>query len=61
MTTLAGDRPHEPPPPLSPRFILAMVLEAGIVATFTAHHSILGLALCAGYAWFSATWEFFRR
>jgi hypothetical protein len=53
MAELAEDRPKPKPPRLS--HLLACAIEAGVVATFIAHRSIVGLLLCVGYAWFSAT------
>ena len=60
MTELAEERP-EPPKPPRLGHIIAVLLELSIVATFTVHHSVVGLLLCAGYAWFSATWALFTR
>ena len=55
MAELAEDRPKAPEPPRLSHLI-ACGIEAGIVATFIAHRSIVGLLLCVCYAWFSATW-----
>lgn len=56
MTEIAEDeRPKAPKPPSLPH-LLACAIEAGIVAAFIAHGSIVGCLLCASYAWFSATW-----
>ena len=43
-----------------PGLIVAVLLELCIVATFTVHHSYVGLALCGVYSWFSATWCLLR-
>jgi len=45
-------------PPKGPRLSawLAMAIEWGIVFTFFANGSLLGLVLCGAYAWFSASW-----
>jgi hypothetical protein len=56
----AEDRPQSPKPPRLSHLI-AVILELCIVATLVAHRSVMGLLLCAGYAWFSATWALFRR
>lgn len=56
---LAEDRPKLPKPPSLPHST-ACALELGMVATFIAHRSIVGLLLCVAYAWFSATWAMFR-
>lgn len=55
MATIAKDRPKVPRPA---RFshLLACGIEAGVVATFMVHRSIVGCLLCLAYAWFSATW-----
>lgn len=50
-------RKPAPPPRWRWSAFLAMALETAIVITFFAHGSIFGLLLCAGYAWFSATWS----
>ncbi len=55
MSELAADRPEVPKPP-NWRYILAALLELGMVATFSVHRSIVGLLLCSAYAWYSATW-----
>jgi hypothetical protein len=61
MTELADDRPKAPKLP-RPSWLLACALEAGVVATFIAYRSIVGLLLCVAYARFSATWALaFRR
>lgn len=58
MTALADDKPKVPKPPrLS--LLLAIALELAIVVTFATERSIVGLLLCAAYAWFSATWSAF--
>lgn len=46
-------------PPKGPRLgaWLAMAIELGIVLTFFANSSGIGLLLCGAYAWFSATWS----
>lgn len=60
MAELTLDRPDpDPKPPPRPSHILAVCLEIGMVATFVAHHSVVGLVLCVAYAWFSATWALF--
>jgi hypothetical protein len=51
----ARERPRKPKLP-KPGHALAVAIELAIVGTFTAHHSYVGLALCAAYAWYSATW-----
>jgi hypothetical protein len=56
---LAEDRPKTPKPPRL-GLIVAVMLEISVVATFTVHHSVVGLLLCAAYAWFSATWALFQ-
>jgi hypothetical protein len=50
------------PPPPEPKWSLwcAVGLECAMVMTFLAHGSILGLVLCALYAWFSASWAALR-
>lgn len=53
MNEIAQDRPKTPRP-VRPSFYVACTLEAGIVATFLAYRSIVGLLLCLGYAYFSA-------
>ena len=55
MTTTTSDRPEVPKPPSVPH-MLAVALELAIVGTFIANRSIIGLALCFAYVWFSATW-----
>ncbi len=57
---LAEDRPKTPKPP-RPGHLLAAALEISIGVTLTVHHSVVGLLLCGGYAWFSATWSLFAR
>lgn len=58
MTADVQDRLHEPKPPRIGGYI-AVLLEISIVAVLAAEHSVIGLLLCAGYAWFSATWALF--
>jgi hypothetical protein len=55
MAELVEDRPKAPKPP-RPSWYVACVIEAGIIATFIAYRSVVGLLLCVCYAWFSATW-----
>ncbi len=54
MTELAEDRPEAPKPP-SPMSLLAVLLELSIAADILAHRLWLGVALCVGYFYFSAT------
>lgn len=56
--TADAERNALPPEPPSFSFFLAVLLELGIVATFAAQRSLVGLLLCACYAWFSACWAF---
>lgn len=60
MTERAEDRPDAPKPP-SGSHLIAVLLEISMVNVFIAHRSILGLALAAAYAWFSATWALLLR
>lgn len=55
MTELAERRPKDPKP-VSPSHWLACAIEIGITLTFVHERSIVGLILCAFYAWFSANW-----
>lgn len=58
MTELVKKPSVDPEPP-DFGMLIAVLLELSIVATFVANRSVLGLVLCAGYVWFSATWAFF--
>jgi len=40
--------------------IVAVCLELAIATTLVVHRSIVGVLLCLAYAWFSATWAFFK-
>lgn len=51
-------RKNTPEPPRL-GMLVAVLLELCIVATFCANRSIVGVVLCVGYAWFSASWAFF--
>jgi hypothetical protein len=53
----AGRDDPKRPPRLGP--YVAVVLEISMVGVFAYHHSVAGLLLAAGYAWFSATWAMF--
>ena len=55
MVELTEDLPKAPKP-VRPSWLLACALEAAIVATFIADRSVVGLALCVAYAYFSAIW-----
>lgn len=59
MTEIAEDRPKPPKAP-RPLHVVACLLEIAIVAAFFSERSIVGLVLCLGYSWFSATWALFR-
>lgn len=52
MTT---DTLRPEPPPVRWSFFVAVLLELLIVLEFVHRRSWLGLALCLGYGWFSAT------
>lgn len=53
MAELAEDRPKIPRPP-GCSILIAVALEAGIVATFITYRSVVGLVLCLAYAHYSA-------
>lgn len=57
MTALADDVVRKPPPPRRIGGYIAVGLELAILGTFTVQHSVLGVSLCLGYGWFSATWS----
>jgi len=59
MTTLVEERRKTPEPPRLSH-VLACMLEMAIAATLIANRSIVGLLLCVGYLYFSATWALFR-
>lgn len=59
MTELTQEHRKTPKPP-SLLHVVACLLELAIVATFFGEQSIVGLALCVGYSFFSATWALFR-
>lgn len=52
--------PRGPDPP-SASFVLAVVLELCMVATFIANKSVTGLILAGCYAYYSATWALINR
>jgi hypothetical protein len=57
MTALATLLRKTKPPRVGP--VVAVALELGILGVFAVDRSVVGLLLCAGYAWFSATWSLF--
>lgn len=52
-----------PPPPMRLGMRIAMCLELALVTVMLLSlphwSSVIGLLICAGYAWFSATWAAF--
>jgi hypothetical protein len=53
---MEATRPRKPFKPPRVSHVIAVLIELTLLADILAHRDGLGMGLCLGYAWFSATW-----